>query len=131
MLGAVLKAKLTVLLQLLSAALQIKFFLIALAGLILNIARFWLDLKKGHNPQKVIYYEHAQHQHHYDNLEDEHSGGGGGWWGRAYEEEGKDKNGVEYTGEAAGPYRSEGSYRRDGLYAQEAAYKAQKPVPWQ
>lgn len=120
-LGAIIKAKLTILLQLLSAKLQIKFFLIALAGLLLNLARFWLDLKKGHNPQKVIYYEHAQHQHHYDHLDDEH----GGWWGRsAYEdEEPKDRNSY------AVDYNPDPAYRRE--YAQEVAYRGQKPVPWQ
>ncbi|XP_044266064.1 uncharacterized protein LOC123012240 [Tribolium madens] len=86
--GIVLKAKLTLLLKALSAALQVKFFLVALAGLILNAARFYLDLKKGHQPQKVIYYEHAQHQHHYEGDDDWGSSGpGGGYWGRSYEEE--------------------------------------------
>lgn len=84
-LGAVLKAKLTLLLKLLAVKLQIKFFLVALAGLILNAARFYLDLKKGHQPQKVIYYEHAQHQHHYEGG-DEDWGSSGGSWGRAYDE---------------------------------------------
>lgn len=51
--GAVIKAKIELLLKLLSAHLQIKFFAIALIGLLINIARFWIDLKKGHHPQKV------------------------------------------------------------------------------
>lgn len=53
MIGAALKAKLEMLLKLLSFHLQLKFFAIAAIGLIVNIARFWLDVKKGQAPQKV------------------------------------------------------------------------------
>ncbi|GJQ76244.1 hypothetical protein Trydic_g1981 [Trypoxylus dichotomus] len=81
--GAVIATKIKLLLKVLAAHLQIKFLLIALASLILNAIRFYVDLKKGHQPQKVIYYEHAQHQHHYDGGdEDWHSGG----WSRSYDE---------------------------------------------
>ncbi|XP_046747156.1 uncharacterized protein LOC124411781 [Diprion similis] len=78
MVAMVLKAKLSLLLQLFSAHLQVKFFVISLLSLLLNLARFWLDLKHKGEPQKVIYYEHAQHQHHYEH-EDDHSG----YWGRS------------------------------------------------
>ncbi|KYM98666.1 PREDICTED: uncharacterized protein LOC108777299 [Cyphomyrmex costatus] len=71
-----LKAKLSLLLQLISTHFQFKFFIIAIISLILNAARFWIEIKK---PSKVIYYEHAQHQHHYDH--DEH-----GYWGRSSNE---------------------------------------------
>ncbi|KAF5304844.1 hypothetical protein FQR65_LT07861 [Abscondita terminalis] len=83
----VLVVKLSILLKLLAAKLQIKFFLIALVNLAINIARFWWDLKKGHHPQKVIYYEHAQHQHHYDGGDDWHSSGpsGDSYWSRSYD----------------------------------------------
>ncbi|KAL4710364.1 hypothetical protein ACJJTC_003761, partial [Scirpophaga incertulas] len=82
-LGAVLKAKIGTLLQILSFKLQVKFFIIALIGLGINLARLWIDLKNkhSHQPQKVIYYEHAQHQHHYDHEED--AGHGWGPWSRA------------------------------------------------
>ncbi|KZC08627.1 PREDICTED: uncharacterized protein LOC107186806 [Dufourea novaeangliae] len=80
-LAMLFKAKLSLLLQLVSTHLQVKFFVIAVITLILNAARFWLDIKKSH-PAKVIYYEHAQHQHHYDHDDHEHSGGGG-YWGRS------------------------------------------------
>lgn len=53
LIGAVLKAKLEFLLKILATHLQIKFFIVALLGLVVNVARFWFDLKKGHNPQKV------------------------------------------------------------------------------
>lgn len=52
-LAAVLKVKLEFFLKVLATHLQVKFFIIALFGLLLNAAKFWLDLKKGHSPQKV------------------------------------------------------------------------------
>ncbi|XP_065082187.1 uncharacterized protein LOC135704635 isoform X3 [Ochlerotatus camptorhynchus] len=78
-LGAALKGKIELLLKVLSFHLQLKFFAIAAIGLLINIARFWIDLKKHPSPQKVIYYEHAQHQHHYD----EHGDDYGGYWKRS------------------------------------------------
>ncbi|XP_052743096.1 uncharacterized protein LOC112053499 isoform X2 [Bicyclus anynana] len=55
-LGAVLKAKIGTLLQILSFKLQVKFFIIALIGLGINLARFWVELKNKHNqqPQKEV-----------------------------------------------------------------------------
>ncbi|XP_041987109.1 uncharacterized protein LOC121738902 [Aricia agestis] len=89
-LGAVLKAKIGTLLQILSFKLQVKFFLIALIGLGINLARFWVELKNKHHqqPQKVIYYEHAQHQHHYD-QHDQHEEEEHGWgpWSRSIDPE--------------------------------------------
>lgn len=79
-LGAALKGKIELLLKILSFHLQLKFFAIAAIGLLINIARFWIDLKKQPHPQKVIYYEHAQHQHHYDEHND---GDYGGYWKRS------------------------------------------------
>jgi hypothetical protein len=49
--GALIKAKVEMLLKILSFHLQLKFFAIALASLVINLARFWVDLKK--QPQKV------------------------------------------------------------------------------
>uniref|UniRef100_A0A182JES4 Uncharacterized protein n=1 Tax=Anopheles atroparvus TaxID=41427 RepID=A0A182JES4_ANOAO len=79
-LGAALKAKIELLLKILSFKLQLKFFAVAVIGLLINIARFWIDFKKQPSPQKVIYYEHAQHQHHYDDHGD---GDFGGYWKRS------------------------------------------------
>lgn len=76
-LAMLLKAKLSLVLQLISTHFQFKFFVIAIISLILNAARFWIEIKK--SPSKVIYYEHAQHQHHYDH--DDH-----GYWGRSSNE---------------------------------------------
>ncbi|KAJ8679381.1 hypothetical protein QAD02_015168 [Eretmocerus hayati] len=77
MIGMLVKSKISLILQLVSTHLQIKFFIIAIISLFLNAARFWIDVKKSTRPQKVIYYEHAQHQHHYDH-DDDH-----GLWGRS------------------------------------------------
>lgn len=74
------KAKISLLLQMISTHFQIKFFKIAVISLIVNIARFWIDLKKSHQPDKIVYYEHAHHQHHYD--PDDH----GDYWRRSTEE---------------------------------------------
>ncbi|XP_008560163.1 uncharacterized protein LOC103580253 [Microplitis demolitor] len=64
------QAKISLLLQLVSTHFQFKFFAIAVIGLIINFIRLWIDIKKGHHPAKVIYYEHAQHQHHYEPEEE-------------------------------------------------------------
>ncbi|XP_045460010.1 uncharacterized protein LOC123670560 [Harmonia axyridis] len=109
-LGAVIAVKLIVLLKIFAAHLQIKFLMIAFAGLLINAARFYFDLKKGHNPQKVIYYEHAQHQHHYEGAEDDWSSSGPSenYWGRSYEEEdGQSAHDVAYSKQK--PY---GSYKK-------------------
>jgi hypothetical protein len=50
-LGAILKSKIEMLLKILSFHLQVKFFAIALINMVINLARFWIDLKKA--PQKV------------------------------------------------------------------------------
>ncbi|KAG5678671.1 hypothetical protein PVAND_008323 [Polypedilum vanderplanki] len=55
-LGAILKSKIEMLLKILSFHLQLKFFAIALINMVINLARFWIDLKK--HPQKHHYDEH-------------------------------------------------------------------------
>jgi hypothetical protein len=49
--GAILKSKIELLLKVLSFHLQLKFFAVAVAGLMINLARFWIDIKR--QPQKV------------------------------------------------------------------------------
>lgn len=106
LLGAVIKAKLALFLKLLAVKLQLKFFLVALAGLLLNAARFYLDLKKGHQPQKVIYYEHAQHQHHYEGGEEDWGGpsSSGSYWGRSYDENEEKKTAQDMAYSKQKPY---------------------------
>ena len=84
MIAMMVKAKISLLLQLVSTHFQLKFFIIAIISLMINTARFWIELKKSHRPSKVIYYEHAQHQHHYDH-DDDH-----GIWGRSSDESPQD-----------------------------------------
>ncbi|XP_029725422.1 uncharacterized protein LOC109426821 isoform X5 [Aedes albopictus] len=54
-LGAALKGKIELLLKILSFKLQLKFFAVAVIGLLINIARFWIDLKRQPQPQKDIH----------------------------------------------------------------------------
>ncbi|KAH8302824.1 hypothetical protein KR044_010935, partial [Drosophila immigrans] len=82
LIGTLLKAKIELLLKILGAHLQIKFFAIALIGLLINIARFWIDVKRGGTPSKVVYVEHAHHQHHYEDH-GEDWGGEGSYWKRS------------------------------------------------
>ncbi|KQS43492.1 midasin isoform X3 [Drosophila erecta] len=59
MIGSFLKAKIELLLKILGAHLQVKFFAIALIGLLINIARFWIDVKRGSPPSKHHYEDHG------------------------------------------------------------------------
>lgn len=59
LIGAVLKAKIELLLKIVATHLQIKFFVVAVIGLLINIARFWVDLKRSHQPQKVYIKQHS------------------------------------------------------------------------
>ncbi|XP_037040301.1 uncharacterized protein LOC119077236 isoform X1 [Bradysia coprophila] len=102
LIGAVLKAKIELFLKLFATHLQVKFFIVALIGLFLNIAKFWIDLKRGHSPQKVIYYENAQHQHHYDEH-DEGWNSGGGYWKRSFDEQTTESN-APYTHPYSAPF---------------------------
>ncbi|XP_017071569.1 uncharacterized protein LOC108108150 [Drosophila eugracilis] len=79
MIGTFLKAKIELLLKILGAHLQVKFFAIALIGLLINIARFWIDVKRGSPPSKVVYVEHAHHQHHYEDHGEDWSEPGSYW----------------------------------------------------
>lgn len=53
LIGAVLKAKIELILKVIATHLQLKFFVVAVIGLLVNIARFWVDLKRAQQPQKV------------------------------------------------------------------------------
>ncbi|XP_023310779.1 uncharacterized protein LOC111691748 [Anoplophora glabripennis] len=77
--AAAVVAKVNFLFKLFHASLQLKLFLVSLGGLILHLVKFWLDVKRGYNPPKVVHYEPVHHSH-YD-------GDDGGYWARQYEEE--------------------------------------------
>lgn len=76
--GALIKSKVDLILKLFSAAVLTKIFILLLSNLLLNKVRLFLELKKSSEPQKSIYYEHSQHDHHYDEPWVEESG----FWGR-------------------------------------------------
>lgn len=78
MIGKILKAKFDMMLKLYTAGIQTKIFFVLLSILALQKIKFFMDLKK-HEPHKAIYYEHAQHDHHYDDASWGHEEG---WWGR-------------------------------------------------
>ncbi|XP_055628721.1 uncharacterized protein LOC129770111 isoform X2 [Toxorhynchites rutilus septentrionalis] len=110
-LGAALKGKIELLLKILSFHLQLKFFAVAVIGLLINIARFWIDLKRQPQPQKVIYYEHAQHQHHYDDHGEEY----GGYWKRSLPGVHDDESGF-YAQDRTDSIESENPHYRAGQY---------------
>ncbi|VEN37811.1 unnamed protein product [Callosobruchus maculatus] len=79
-LAAIIRAKIELALKLYQAAIQTKIFWVLVSLLFLNKVRLFIELKKSWEPKKQIFYEHAQHDHHYDgdiwgNEE------GGGLWG--------------------------------------------------
>lgn len=76
---AIIKYKISLFIKLFMAAVLTKIFFLVLSNLLLNTVRLFIDLKKSSEPQKNIYYEHSQHDHHYDGEpwhEEE------GFWGR-------------------------------------------------
>lgn len=98
LIGLLLKAKLALFLKILAAKLQVKFFLIALANLLINLARFWWEKKGHHKHQDVIYYENAHHQHHYDDHEGDFVSGPGDpgpYHARIYDTEADKNSGQE------------------------------------
>ncbi|KAJ8955834.1 hypothetical protein NQ318_005378, partial [Aromia moschata] len=76
-------AKLALLLKLLHTSVQYKLFLVSLASLLLHAAKFWLDVKKGYHPPKVVYLENTQHHHHDDGYD-------GGYWNKRRDGDGAD-----------------------------------------
>ncbi|KAH1014870.1 hypothetical protein HUJ05_012682 [Dendroctonus ponderosae] len=86
--GFVLYAKISLVLKIFHAALQFKFYLLAVGGLVLQALKLWASVKKEAHPSKVIYYENAHHQHHYAPGEDDaHSL----WASRAFDRPAKAK----------------------------------------
>ncbi|KAK6619848.1 hypothetical protein RUM44_006247 [Polyplax serrata] len=106
---------------------QLKFLGVATINMLANVFRLWIELKKKHKPSKVVFYENAHHQHHYDHEhlidhEDGHFGhpashgpfghheeedyGGGPWpWSRSYE-----KPSVQSSQKPSGTYKYKPAY---------------------
>lgn len=59
-LATLLKLKMGLLMKVLAAHLQVKFFIIALVGLLVNIARLWIDIKRTpvFTPPKVAIFDY-------------------------------------------------------------------------
>jgi hypothetical protein len=98
--------------------LKLKFVFLVTINTIINVIRFVMEWKKKRDPEKVMFsYEHAHHQHHYDDQhhmhhpthEDEDKGWLSGLWSRS------------------GPYDGSDGVRSI-TYAHDLAYSAQKPT---
>ncbi|KAG5892178.1 hypothetical protein JTB14_026416 [Gonioctena quinquepunctata] len=81
-LAKIIVTKIDLGLKIYTAAIQTKIFFVLLSILAISKIKFLMDLKKSPEPSKSVYYEHAQHDHHYDGDGWGHSGEGGGLWGR-------------------------------------------------
>ncbi|XP_044739716.1 uncharacterized protein LOC123301053 [Chrysoperla carnea] len=79
-----IRMKVEFLLKLLSAHLQIKFFLIALVGLLINLYKFFIELKKHHHESKIWYHEDAHHHYEPDTSHGWKENNGWGVWRRSF-----------------------------------------------
>ncbi|KAJ8923955.1 hypothetical protein NQ315_006731 [Exocentrus adspersus] len=95
---AAIVTKVNFLFKLFHASLQFKMFLVSLAGLIVHLVKFWLDVKRGYNPPKVVYYEPVHHSHH--------DGDDGGYWARHYDEDVDDSYNLPYYKRKPGSLKS-------------------------
>lgn len=55
--GLVVIAKISIVFKILNSLFQLKFFGIAAMGLVMQLLKFWLDVKSGYNPPKFIPYD--------------------------------------------------------------------------
>lgn len=92
MLGMMLKSKLSTFMMVFGTLLQLKFLALSILNLIVGIVRLYLDLTKKKEPQKVVYYEQAHHQHVYD-QQHEDKGWLGGWFSKKDDAIRRDING--------------------------------------
>ncbi|XP_022198864.2 uncharacterized protein LOC111055870 isoform X1 [Nilaparvata lugens] len=134
-----LKQKIKMLLMAAQTFLQFKFLMVAIVYVISNIIRLWVEIKQKHHPQKVIYYENAHHQHHYEpehhdhGILEDHGGGWGGIWGRSIavtpQEQG---GGMPQSSTIATDYfprsmDNSDQFHANRMAAQDLAYAQQKP----
>lgn len=66
MLGMLLKSKFSTIATVFGTIMQLKFFALSMLHLLVGLVRLYMDLTRKKEPQKVIYYEQAHHQHVYD-----------------------------------------------------------------
>jgi hypothetical protein len=96
MLGMMLKSKLNTIMMVFGAFMQLKFFALSMLNLIVGLVRLYIDLTKKKEPQKVIYYEQAHHQHVYD-QQHEDKGWLGGWLSKNDDTLSRDINGDPHS----------------------------------
>lgn len=60
----VLLTKFNILFKIFHSHLEMKFFGIAIMGLIMQFTKFWLDVKTGYNPPRTLRYESAIRPNH-------------------------------------------------------------------
>lgn len=83
------KQKIKMIIMTIQSILMSKFLIVAMIYAISNTFKIWYDIKWGKHGHhdKVVYYENAHHQHHYEPPEhgeyDDHHGFGGSIWGRS------------------------------------------------
>lgn len=61
----VLITKLGIIFKILNSHFQMKFFGIAAMGLVMQLLKFWLDVKTGYNPPKLIQYDSGIRPNHF------------------------------------------------------------------
>lgn len=66
MLGMMLKSIFSAIGTAFGTIMQLKFFALSMLQLLVGLVRLYLDFTKKKEPQKVVYYEQAHHQHVYD-----------------------------------------------------------------
>lgn len=75
----VIVTKLSILFKIIHSHFQMKFFGIAAMGLVMQLLKFWLDVKNGYSPPKILHYDSASRPNHF-NGDDIH-------WARQYEDD--------------------------------------------
>lgn len=129
------KQKIKMILMSIQSILMSKFLIVAMIYALSNTFKIWYDIKwskhHGHH-DKVVYYENAHHQHHYEppehgDYEDPHHGGS--IWGRSIAV--TEPSGSEHSGGSMSHHDGISRYiRRVSRTANEAqamAFQAQMP----
>lgn len=61
----VIITKLSIIFKILNSHFQMKFFGVAAMGLVMQLLKFWLDVKTGYNPPKIIQYDSGIRPNHF------------------------------------------------------------------
>lgn len=110
--AALFKMKIDAVLQLIQTKLKIKFFVLALISVILQVLKFWADWKKWKHAEPLVHYESSHHQHTYDHADDH-----GGY-----------DDGGHYGGHWDRTDNKPMTYQRENVDPQKLAYRGQQPA---